>query len=285
VVIIGVLVYFLLVLLLLAWWLWPSFRATVQRGAAKAGSWSRGAGANVAGSAARSVGVGGGQLGALRHGLSDAATTAKRYAAPALAAVAILLMVPATVLVLRHWWAFDGYDHTVSREVNSQVAALLQGEQLVPPAPLPPELFLTREVEQVRPQTATANRQWELLDGEFRQRLLGVFKLMKERHGLEMVLIEGYRSPQRQDQLASMGASVTHAKGGESYHQFGLAADCAFLFDGRLVISEADPRAARGYELYGNIAQSLGLTWGGSWRSIKDLGHVELRRAGVMSKR
>jgi peptidoglycan LD-endopeptidase CwlK len=285
VVIVGVLVYFFLVLLLLAWWLLPSFRDAVQRGAARAGSWSRSAGASVAGSTARSVGLGGGQLGAMRRWLADAASATRHHTAWALTTLGILLAVPAVVLALRHWWVFDGYDHTVSREVNPQVAALLEGERLVPPAPLPPELFLTREVEQVRPQTATANRQWELLDAEFRQRLLGVFKLMKERHGLEMVLIEGYRSPQRQDQLASMGASVTHAKGGQSYHQFGLAADCAFLLDGRLVISEADPRAARGYELYGNIAQSFGLTWGGTWRSIKDLGHVELRRAGVMSKR
>ncbi|WP_369803336.1 M15 family metallopeptidase [Pseudorhodoferax sp. Leaf267] len=54
------------------------------------------------------------------------------------------------------------------------------------------------------------------------------------------------------------------------------------MIDGRIVISEKDPRAARGYDLYGAVAQSAGLVWGGSWRSLKDLGHVELRRSGVL---
>ncbi|TDM08527.1 MAG: hypothetical protein C4K60_03555 [Ideonella sp. MAG2] len=79
-----------------------------------------------------------------------------------------------------------------------------------------------------------------------------------------------------------MGGHVTRAGGGQSYHQYGLAADCAFLRNGKVVISEADPWAAKGYELYGQMAQSVGMVWGGSWRSIKDLGHVELRRPGVI---
>jgi hypothetical protein len=44
---------------------------------------------------------------------------------------------------------------------------------------------------------------------------------------------------------------VTNAKAFQSYHQFGLAADCAFLRDGKLVISEKDPWAMRGYQFYG----------------------------------
>ena len=51
--------------------------------------------------------------------------------------------------------------------------------------------------------------------------------------------------------------------------------------DGKLVISEKDPWAAKGYQLYGEMAEVVGLTWGGRWKSIVDLGHVELRRPGV----
>lgn len=199
-----------------------------------------------------------------------------------LSAVVVLVLVPAMALWLRHWNAYDGYDHTASRTVNSQVAALLEGEHLVPPAPLPPELFMTREVERSRPAIATASRRWELLDSEFRNRLLAVYRLMREEHGYEMVLLEGYRSPERQAELAGMGPTVTRAAPGESYHQYGLAADSAFMIDGRIVISEQDPRAARGYALYGAVAQSAGLVWGGGWRNLKDLGHVELRRPGVL---
>ncbi|GIX25787.1 MULTISPECIES: M15 family metallopeptidase [Caldimonas] len=188
-----------------------------------------------------------------------------------------LLIVPP----LLAWWMHDGrrvadlgVPHTASR--NPQIAWLLQGEKLVPPPALPPEVFATAEVEAIRPRLTHASRDWSLLDEDFRQRLLLVYRLMRERYGYEMVLIEGYRSPQRQAELQAMGPQVTQAGPGESYHQHGLAADSAFLRDGTLVISEQDPWALEGYRLYGELAESVGLTWGGRWQ-MRDYGHVELR--------
>ena len=179
------------------------------------------------------------------------------------------------------WWAQTGgarmleaYDDTSPG--NEHVAGLLMGEQLVPPPPLPPEVFVTAEVEMIRPMLSTADRRWEQMDAAFVQRLLKVFQIMKEQHGYQMALLEGYRSPERQTMLAAQGPQVTNAGAWQSYHQYGLAADCAFYKDGRLVISERDPWAMRGYELYGQVAESVGLTWGGRWRML-DLGHVELR--------
>ena len=77
-----------------------------------------------------------------------------------------------------------------------------------------------------------------------------------------------------------MGGHVTNAGAWQSYHQHGLGADCAFLRDGKLVITEKDPWAMRGYELYGQVAERLGLVWGGRWR-LMDFGHVEWRKPGV----
>ena len=168
----------------------------------------------------------------------------------------------------------EAYDDTSPG--NEHVAGLLMGEQLVPPPPLPPEVFVTAEVEMIRPMLSTADRRWEQMDAAFVQRLLKVFQIMKEQHGYQMALLEGYRSPERQTMLAAQGPQVTNAGAWQSYHQYGLAADCAFYKDGRLVISERDPWAMRGYELYGQVAESVGLTWGGRWRML-DLGHVELR--------
>ncbi|WP_292442826.1 M15 family metallopeptidase [Methylibium sp.] len=189
------------------------------------------------------------------------------------------------VLALRGFLQLDGYDHRVSREVNQHIAVLLEGEQLVPPPLLPPAWFATREVEHARPLIHGASRQWELMNSEFRQRLLVVFKLMRDKHGIEMVLLEGYRSPQRQQQLAGLGPQTTRAGAFESWHQYGLAADCAFVRNGRIVISEQDPWAADAYARYGEAARSVGLVWGGGWRSLKDYGHVELPLAGVMTRR
>lgn len=216
---------------------------------------------------------------------TQAADWAARHRRGIVAGGALLVAAPMLPLALRGFLELDGFDHRVSREINPQVAALLQGEQLVPPLPLPPEWFTTREVELVRPLIGSASRQWELLDAQFRQRLLVVFKLMREQRGYEMVLLEGYRSPERQTQLAALGPQTTRAGAFESWHQYGLAADCAFVREGRIVISEQDPWAASGYAAFGEVARSLGFTWGGDWRSIKDLGHVELHRDGVLKRR
>ncbi|MCW7537698.1 M15 family metallopeptidase [Aquabacterium sp. A7-Y] len=194
-------------------------------------------------------------------------------------ALALLLLPPAVVYLLRDHHQPGGYADTVD-DSATLVAQLLHGEQLVPPPPLPPEVFTTAEVQQALPMIASADRKWAPLDADFRQRLLLVFKIMKEEHGYEMALLEGYRSPERQAMLAALGPHVTQAGAFKSYHQYGLAADCAFYRDGRLVISERDPWAMRGYQLYGEVAARVGLTWGGVWK-MRDYGHVELRRAGV----
>lgn len=173
----------------------------------------------------------------------------------------------------------EGFDDD-GHPANAQVAQLLHGEHLVPPPPLPPDVFVTAEVEAVRPMLSTADRRWERMDPAFVQRLLAVFAIMKEAHGYEMVLLEGHRSPGRQAMLQSKGPHVTMAGAWQSWHQYGLAADCAFLREGRLVISEKDPWAMRGYQLYGQEAGRMGLGWGGHWRMM-DLGHVEWRKPGV----
>jgi len=194
-------------------------------------------------------------------------------------ALALLLLPPCVVFSVRGWHTLDAFDDTTTAAADrGVVTALLQGEQLVPPPALPPEVFSTAEVESIRPQLSSADRRWEALDGDFRQRLLLVYRLMREDHGYEMVLIEGYRSPQRQTMLAAIGTQVTNASAWQSYHQFGMAADSAFMRAGKLVISERDAWALKGYELYGEVAQRVGLSWGGRWQNA-DLGHVELRKS------
>ncbi|MGO4379890.1 M15 family metallopeptidase [Pseudoduganella sp. RAF53_2] len=198
-------------------------------------------------------------------------------------ACALLLALPPLLAWLSSGRTMLGGFDDDRRAPNEQIAALLQGEQLVPPPALPPLLFMTQEVEAVRPQLASASRDWAMLDQAYSQRLLQAFRIMKERHGYDMALLEGYRSPERQDMLASMGGGVTNATAFQSWHQYGLAADCAFVRDGVLVISERDPWAMRGYQLFGEVAESLGLTWGGRWKMM-DFGHTELRVAGVMKR-
>jgi peptidoglycan L-alanyl-D-glutamate endopeptidase CwlK len=196
---------------------------------------------------------------------------------------ATLVVVPSMLaLLMSNPGMLPGYEARIDAP-DQQIAALLQGEQLAPPVALPPVAFTTLEVELVRPMLVDASRNWKQLNPDFSQRLLMAFKIMKEKHGYEMALLEGYRSPARQNLLASMGSNVTNAGAFQSWHQYGLAADCAFWRDGKLIISEKDPWAMRGYKLYGEVAESLGLTWGGRW-TMMDFGHTELRLRGVMRK-
>lgn len=193
-----------------------------------------------------------------------------------LAATALIVLPPAVVLLATSGMRLPALAPQAG-PVNEQIAEALRGEQLAAPAALPPEIFTTAEIQQQRPMLVDANRNWALLEAEFAQRLLWVFQVMRERHGYQMLLLEGFRSPERQNQLADMGSHVTAARAFQSYHQHGLAADCAFIRAGRVIISENDPWAMRGYELFGRVAADAGLTWGGNW-TMRDFGHVELSK-------
>ena len=196
----------------------------------------------------------------------------------------LLLCLPAAVVMAWSRWhpqRLDGFDDATV-PANAQVAQLLLGEHLVPPPPVPPDVFLAADIVAEQPFLATADRRWDQMDPAFVQAVLQVFRAMKATHGYDMALLEGWRSPQRQALLAARGPAVTQAGPWQSYHQWGLAAACAFLRDGRLVISARDPWARQGYALFGQVAEQMGLTWGGRWQ-MADLGHIEWRKPGMQA--
>jgi peptidoglycan L-alanyl-D-glutamate endopeptidase CwlK len=279
VVFVAVVLYFLLACALSWMVLFPAGRAYVSRRLELVGSRFQRRVQNIARRGGEQAGALGSESAmAVRQG----GNFLREHKWAAIAALFIMLLPAGVAWMASSRTMVGGFDAPV-REANQQVSELLLGEQLVPPPPLPPMLFMTPEVETVRPGLVSASRDWALLDKEYSQRLLQAFRIMKERHGYDMAILEGYRSPERQDALAAQGSSVTNAKAFQSWHQYGLAADCAFLRDGKLVISERDPWAMRGYQLFGEVAESLGLTWGGRWKMM-DFGHTELRVDGVRKK-
>lgn len=161
---------------------------------------------------------------------------------------------------------------------SSRIKLTLQEEQLVPPPPLPPEAF--RDAISEQPRLNRADRDWSKVDAAFVQTVLRVMTRLEAR-GYPMTLLEGYRSPERQDALAEQGTLVTKAKGGQSKHQYGLAVDLAPVRNGKVVISERDPWAMSAYLALGEEATAAGLTWGGNW-SFKDYGHIE--RSGSLKQ-
>lgn len=202
-------------------------------------------------------------------------------------AAALLLIPPIVIFVTRQTVVLEDFRGDDLAESSSMVAQLLRGERLTPPPPPPPEVFTTAEVRRLRPEIVTADRKWGQIDPDLQQRVLAIYEVMRRQYGYEMVLIEGYRSPQRQAELMA-GGKATRAGAWQSCHQYGLGVDSAPIRDGKLQWDMEDPWTRRGYFLYGELAEQAGLDWGGNWRSIKDYVHVEMTdrcRAARVAKR
>ncbi|HRH25315.1 MAG TPA: peptidoglycan-binding protein, partial [Candidatus Paceibacterota bacterium] len=84
--------------------------------------------------------------------------------------------------------------------------------------------------------------------------------------GEEIRVTEGYRSIERQNELYKQRPKVTNAKGGESFHNYGVAFDVIFTKTGY----------KGNWDKIGKIGKAMGLTWGGDFKSIKDRPHFEL---------
>jgi peptidoglycan L-alanyl-D-glutamate endopeptidase CwlK len=88
------------------------------------------------------------------------------------------------------------------------------------------------------------------------------------------VAISGHRTWAEQDELYERG--VTLARGGESNHNFGIAADFA-VFRGKVYLDDSKPELARRvHAACAAHAKDCGLEWGGDWKRFVDPPHYEL---------
>ncbi|MEK0315213.1 M15 family metallopeptidase [Cohnella sp. 56] len=103
--------------------------------------------------------------------------------------------------------------------------------------------------------------------------------------GIRILITDGFRSSAEQDAIyrqgrSDPGAVVTNAKGGQSYHNYGLAIDFALRKKNGDVIWDMN------YDGNGNkqadwmevvaIAKRLGFSWGGDWKSFPDYPHLQM---------
>ena len=101
-------------------------------------------------------------------------------------------------------------------------------------------------------------------------------KIVHEMHrlGEPVRIVEGYRSPERQQELYNQGRTtpgniVTNAKPGESLHQYGCAVDFVFRKEGYNANEEQ-------WELLGITGEKNGFDWGGRWTSFTDKPHFQM---------
>lgn len=93
--------------------------------------------------------------------------------------------------------------------------------------------------------------------------------------GYDVKIICGTRSYAEQDALYKKRPRVTKARGGQSWHNFGLAFDFGvFSADGKDYLEES-PMYAKLGKLARQVEQA---EWGGDWNDFKDEPHVQLRK-------
>jgi D-alanyl-D-alanine carboxypeptidase. len=99
-------------------------------------------------------------------------------------------------------------------------------------------------------------------------------------------ITQGFRTFDEQDQLYAIGRTkpakkVTNAKAGQSIHNYGLAVDICLIIDGKTVSWDTakdwdNDKVADWYECVKVFAKH-GWSWGGNWKTFKDLPHFEKR--------
>ncbi|WP_042201842.1 M15 family metallopeptidase [Paenibacillus camerounensis] len=104
--------------------------------------------------------------------------------------------------------------------------------------------------------------------------------------GVPIIITQGYRSKAEQDGLYAQGRTkpggiVTNARGGYSYHNYGLAVDFALLLPDGYSASwdmkrDGDKDGIADWQEVAQQAKALGFEWGGDWTSFKDYPHFQM---------
>ena len=97
-------------------------------------------------------------------------------------------------------------------------------------------------------------------------------------------IVQGLRTIKEQNDLYAIGRTkagkrVTNAKGGSSYHNYGLGIDFAFLVKGKEIswdtVKDFDGDGVSDWLEVVQIFVKAGYEWGGFWKSSKDYPHFQ----------
>lgn len=145
---------------------------------------------------------------------------------------------------------------------------------------------------------ATTEKRIKLLHPKIRDEVLDLVNKANKATGKDVTIriVQGYRTIEEQNILYALGRTVknpvgasprkplgnivTNARGGSSYHNYGLAIDFAFLIKNRGIISwdtrkDWDNDTTADWLEVVRIFLKAGYKWGGNFSSIKDYPHLE----------
>ena len=103
----------------------------------------------------------------------------------------------------------------------------------------------------------------------FRDQILNLIAKCKAK-GIDLVIVETYRTHAKQHEYKTMGKKYTNSGAGHSKHQYGLAVDVVPVVDSVAVWNNTLL-----WRKIGAVGEKLGLRWGGRWRKPYDPGHFE----------
>jgi hypothetical protein len=103
----------------------------------------------------------------------------------------------------------------------------------------------------------------------FRDKIMALITKCKAK-GIELAIVETYRTHAKQREYKTMGKKYTASRAGQSKHQYGLAVDVVPIVNSVAVWDNANL-----WRKIGVAGEKLGLRWGGRWRDPYDPGHFE----------
>lgn len=91
-----------------------------------------------------------------------------------------------------------------------------------------------------------------------------------EKKGIQLAVVETFRTHAKQNEYKGMGKNYTNSAGGRSKHQYGLAVDVVPIINGKAVWNNTAL-----WRKVGVTGEKLGLRWGGRWKRPYDPAHFE----------
>jgi len=117
------------------------------------------------------------------------------------------------------------------------------------------------------------NKRILTLHPQIRERVELFVNRVEKELGIKVRVTQAIRTFEEQNKLYSKGRTkvgiiVTNVKGGDSYHNYGLAFDICIIKDKKADFN-ITPEIAK-------IAEEIGFEWGGNWKSFKDKPHFQM---------
>ncbi|WP_370866604.1 M15 family metallopeptidase [Saccharibacillus sp. JS10] len=123
------------------------------------------------------------------------------------------------------------------------------------------------------------------LHPEVQSKMNTLIRQAKDR-GIDVVITSDFRSSAEQDRLYRQGREdpgniVTNARGGQSYHNYGLAIDFALLDKSGKIVwdmeQDLNDNGRSDWLEVVDLAKTLGFEWGGDWENFRDYPHFQMK--------